>query len=210
LELVIRKRMSNNWQLMGSVVYSKTTGNLGVGSLYSTPFSNAANSPNYFVNLAQDSPMDYDVPLTINLMGTYCFPYEFYLSFYYSYLRGYIWARDVTVTASSEWAAANEAFVLPTQIYTEPYGTRRYDSYSNLNLRLEKDFRTGIGRIKAALDVFNTLGARYHLYDLNDGGSWIPSGEDNTEGERILNPSYGQGVNLKGVREFRLSLGYYF
>ncbi len=210
LELVFRKRMSHNWQLMGSVVFSKTTGNLGVGPLYSTPFSNAANNPNYFVNLAPDSPLDYDVPLTINLMGTYCFPYDFYLSFYYSYLRGYIWARDVTVAASSEWADANEAFVLPTQVYTEPFGTRRYDSYSNLNLRLEKDFRTGIGRIKAALDVFNTLGARYHLYDLNDGGSWLPSGEDNTEGERILNPSYGQGVNLKGVREFRLSLGYYF
>ncbi len=210
LEFVFRKRMSHNWQLMGSLVYSKTVGNLGVGPLYGTPFSRAANSPNYFVNQAQDSPLDYDIPLTISLMGTYRFPYDFYLSFYYSYLRGYIWARDVTVTAPSDWAEANGAFVLPTQVYTEPYGTRRYDSYSNLNLRLEKDFRTGIGRIKAALDVFNTMGARYHLYDLNDGGYWLPSAEDSAEGERILNPSYGQGVNLKGVREFRLSLGYYF
>jgi outer membrane receptor protein involved in Fe transport len=210
LELVFRKRMSNNWQLMGSVVYSKTTGNLGVGPLYSTPFSPAANSPNYFVNLTKDSPLDYDIPLTINLMGTYHFPYDFYLSFYYSYLRGYIWARDVTVTASTEWADENDAFVLPARVYSEPFGTRRYDSYSNLNLRLEKDFRTGIGRFNAALDVFNTLGARYHLYDLNDGGLWLPSDEDTAEGERAPNPLYGQGVNLRGVREFRFTLGYYF
>ncbi len=210
LELVFRKRMTHNWQLMGSVVYSKTTGNLGVGPLYSTPLSPAADNPNYFVNLTQDSPLDFDIPLTISLMGTYHFPYDFYLSFYYSYLRGYIWARSVTVTASPEWANENDAFVLPTQVYSEPYGSRRYDSYSNLNLRLEKDFRTGIGRFNAALDVFNTLGSRYHLYDLNDGGLWNPADENTAEGERLLNPLYGRGVNLKGIREFRFTLGYYF
>ena len=210
LELVFRKRMTNNWQLMGSVVYSKTTGNLGVGPLYSTPFSHAADNPNYFVNLTQDSPLDFDIPLTISLMGTYHFPYDFYLSFYFSYLRGYIWARNVTVAASSEWALENEAFMLPTQVYSEPYGSRRHDSYSNLNLRLEKDIRTGIGRFNLALDVFNTLGSRYHLYDSNDGGFWSPTDENSAEGERLLNPLYGQGVNLKGVREFRFTLGYYF
>ena len=86
----------------------------------------------------------------------------------------------------------------------------RYESTSNLNLRLEKDIRTGRGRLKAAIDVFNVLGSRTHWFDLNDGGFWSPVDEKTTEGIRTLSPIYGQGINLKGVREFRLSLRLFF
>ncbi len=61
-----------------------------------------------------------------------------------------------------------------------------------------------------SLDVYNALGSKYNLYDLNDGGYWLPSDEDTSEGERILSPVYGQGVNLQGLREYRLSLRLFF
>jgi hypothetical protein len=210
LELVIRKRMSHNWQFSGSLVYSRTTGNLGLSSQYADPFSHAANSPNYFVNLPSDSVLDYDIPLTVNMMGTYCFPYEFYLSFYYTYRRGRPWARSVIVVPPEQWALDNNVYALPTGILSESFGSRRYESTSNLNLRLEKDIQTGWGRLNAAVDVFNALGSRYHWFDLNDGGFWSPADEKTAEGVRILSPVYGQGINLKGVREFRFSLRLFF
>lgn len=210
VELVLKKRMSHNWQFMGSLVYSKTTGNIGIGPEFSIPYSDAANSPNYFVNIARDSILDYDVPLAIKLMGTYRFPFEFYLSFYYTYLRGYPWTRDVTVIPNDEWVQENNIFPFPTQVYSEAFGSSRYDSRSNLNLRLEKELRTRMGRLNLSLDIYNALGSKYNLYDLNDGGYWFPAGEDTSEGERIVSPVYGQGVNLQGLREYRLTLRLFF
>ncbi len=210
VELVLKKRMSHNWQFMGSLVYSKTTGNVGIGPEFALPFSHAANSPNYFVNIARDSLLDYDVPLTLKLMGTYRFPLEFYLSFYYTYLRGFPWTRSVTIIPNQEWIGENNVFPFPTQVYSEAFGSRRYDSRSNLNLRLEKELQTGLGRLNLALDITNALGAKYSLYDLNDGGYWYPAGEDTSEGERIISPVYGQGVNLQGLREYRITLRLFF
>jgi outer membrane receptor protein involved in Fe transport len=210
LELVVRKRMSNNWQFLGSVVYSKTRGNLGVGADFKTYFSPAADDPNYFVNLSPDSVVDTDIPLVVKLMGTYRFPWEFHLSLFYAYYRGTPWARDVTVVPPEQWAEDNQALAFPTRVLTEPSGSRRHDGRSSLNFRLEKDFQTGFGRVNAALDVYNTLGTRYHLFDLNDGGLWYPEAEDGTEGVRVLNPVYGRGYNLQGTREFRLTFRLFF
>lgn len=210
LELVVRKRMSNNWQFLGSVVYSKTQGNLGIGSNFKTYFSPAADDPNYFVNLSRDSLADSDIPLAVKLMGTYRFPWGFHLSLFYAYYRGTPWARDVTVIPSEKWAEDNQAYAFPTRVLVEPSGSRRYDGRSSLNFRLEKDFQTGFGRVNAALDVYNTLGTQYHLFDLNDGGLWYPAGENGAAGERIQSPVYGRGYNLQGAREFRLTFRLFF
>jgi hypothetical protein len=157
-----------------------------------------------------DSLLDFDIPLSVKLMGTYRFPYEISLSFYYSYQRGRPWARSVTVVPPLQWAQDNNVFALPTTVLSESFGSRRYESTSNLNLRLEKDIRVGRGRLKAAVDVFNALGSRYHWFDLNDGGFWSPVDERTAEGIRTLSPVYGQGINLKGIREFRFSLRLFF
>ncbi len=210
LEFVVRKRMSNNWQFLGTVMYTKVQGNVGVGSDFRTYFSPAADDPNYFVNLSRDSRGDTDMPLAVKLMGTYRFPWEFHVSLFFAYYRGTPWARDVIVIPPDAWAEDNQAYGFPSRVLTEPYGSRRYDDRSSLNLRLEKDFRTGFGRVNAALDVYNALGTRYHLTDLNDGGLWYPADENGAQGERILSPVYGRGYNLRGTREFRLTFRLFF
>ncbi len=206
LEFILHKRMSNNWQLHGSIVFSETTGNIGVGALFPNAFSLAANSANYFVNRPTTSSLDFDIPLTIKVMGTYRFPYDFYLSFYYIHLSGSPWARSVTVIPPTEWAAQENTFDFPTSVLLETPGTRRHEAYNNLNLRVEKEFRLKrFGWFAISLDVMNTLGSTYFHKDLNDGGYWLPEGENSVEGTRLISPTYDTGVNILGTREYRLT-----
>jgi len=206
LEFVLHKRMSNNWQLYGSVVLSKTTGNIGVGSRFPNAFSPAADNANYFVNLPNSSPLDFDVPLAIKLMGTYKFPYGFYLSCYYIHLSGYPWARSVTIIPPAEWTEQENALDTPARVLLEPPGTRRQDAYNNLDIRIEKEFRLKrFGWFGISLDIMNTLGSTYFYMDKNDGGYWLPQDEKVAEGTRIISPTFDTGVNILGTREYRLT-----
>ncbi len=206
LEFVLHKRMSNNWQFHGSVVLSKTTGNIGVGGGFPHAFSPAANNPNYFVNLPTTSSLDFDIPLTIKLMGTYKFPYGFYLSGYYMHLSGSPWARSVTIIPPAEWAAQENTLDFPTSVLLEMPGTRRHEAYNNLNFRVEKEFRLKrFGSFSVSLDIMNTLGDTYFAKDLNDGGYWLPEDVNTDEGTRLISPTYDTGVNILGTREYRLT-----
>jgi hypothetical protein len=211
LEFVLKKRMSNNWQLHGSIILSKSSGNIGQGYNASSGFSSAGESPNYFVNLTENSVLDYDRPLVIKLMGTYRFPYEFYLSFFYTHMSGIPWARRVTIYPPSAWSEEENAYSSFVDVLLEEPGTRRNNSYDNLNLRIEKEFKfKGKGRISLYIDIFNALGNKYRSIIQNDGGFWFPSGENTTEGIRILNSNYKRIVSVTGVRTFRLSLHFKF
>lgn len=207
LELVLKKRMSNNWQFLGSAILSKSYGNIGLGYNASSGFSSAGESPNYFVNLTENSNLDFDRPLVIKLMGTYRFPYDFYLSFFYTHRSGIPWARSVTIYAPSSWSEEENAYSSSVNVLLEEPGTRRNDAYDNLNLRIEKEFKLkGAGRISLYVDIFNALGNKYRSIIQNDGGFWFPSGENTTEGRRILSSDYKRIVAVTGVRTFRLSL----
>ncbi|MGB9894223.1 MAG: hypothetical protein ACPLRA_07380, partial [Candidatus Saccharicenans sp.] len=52
LQLVLRKRMTGNWQLLASATWSRSRGNAGLGSLASTLLTQLANSPNSLVNVS--------------------------------------------------------------------------------------------------------------------------------------------------------------
>ena len=207
LEIVFKKRMSNHWQLNGSVVISKATGNIDLGYSASSGFSTAAESPNYFVNRPKHSRLDFDRPLAIKLIGTYKFPYDFFMSFFYTYLSGTPWARSVTVIPPSSWAQANNAYITPAKVYLERPGEKRTNPYSNLDLRIEKRFRLGrSGRLSACADIMNVLGNKYDLTFQNDGGFWFPDAEGSTQGTRVLSSNYKTITSLSGVRTLRLSL----
>jgi hypothetical protein len=206
LEFILHKRMSNNWQFLASVVFSNTTGNIGVGSRFRNAFSPAADNANYFVNLPNTSSLDFDIPLAIKVMGTYRFPYDFYLSAYYTHLSGYPWARSVTVMPPAAWAELENARDLPARVLLETPGTRRHDPFRQLNLRIEKEFPLRrFGSFAVSLDIMNTLGNTYFFMDMNDGGYWLPEDEGDAEGTRIISPTYDTGINLLGTREYRLT-----
>ena len=65
----------------------------------------------------------------------------------YRYTPGQRWARRARITSTSGFTDT---------LLVEPQGSRRLPAISNLDLRIEKDFRLrGIGRIGLAADVFN-------------------------------------------------------
>jgi len=207
LEFILKKRMSNNWQLYGSVTLSKAYGNIGLDYNASSGFTSAGESPNYFVNYTENSALDFDRPLVIRLMGTYRFPYDFYLSFFYTHLRGTPWARRATIYPPLSWLEEENAYGTFVNVLLEEPGTRRNNAYDNLNLRIEKEFKLkDFGRVSVYVDIFNALGNKYRSIAQNDGGFWYPSGENTTEGLRVLSSNYKRITAVTGTRTFRLSL----
>ncbi len=142
-------------------------------------------------------------------MGTYKFPSDFLLSFYYTYMSGAPWARSVTIIPPSSWIRIldTNAYSAPVKVYLERPGTRRTEPYSNLDLRVEKGFRLGkSGRISAYVDILNALGNKYQNISQNDGGFWFPEAENTNQRERVPSENYKKIISLSGTRTFRLSL----
>jgi hypothetical protein len=212
LEIEFKKRMLNNLQLGGSLVVSKTTGNIGLNYDASSGFSTAADNPNYLlVNLPEDSSLDFDRPVVLKLMGTYKLPYNFIASFYYSYLSGTPLSRSITIIPPSSWVQDNNAYSGPVTVLLEKPGTRRADPYSNLDLRIEKEFKfAGSGRISMYLDILNALGKKYTITSKNDAGFWFPDAEDTTQGTRVLSENYKKITSLAGTRMLRIGLNIRF
>ena len=112
---------------------------------------------------------------------------------------------------AKDWAAENGAKVLPTKIYLEDPGGRRYESWKNLDIRLEKEFlKAGRRTFSISVDVLNLLGDKYRTLDLNDGGTWRPDGEGSSTGTRTLSGTYNTYWPEWGSRviRFNFKLGF--
>jgi hypothetical protein len=206
LEIAFNKRMSHNWQLNGSLVFSQSTGNVRHMFDGNYGFTNEILNPNSFVNLPEDSKFFYDVPLSLKLMGTYKMPLGFFLSFYYRYMSGLPWTRSVAVIPPSAWTQANNAFSTPVKVFLEKPGDRRTEPFSNLDLRIEKRFRAGrAGSISLAADVLNVFGTKRDFTFQNDGGFWYPDDENTVQGTRVLSSAYRNITSLFGTRTLRLT-----
>ena len=210
-ELTVRKRMSDNWQLFGSVVWSRATGTAGLGPDASSGFAPLAGSPNTFVNVPGNSRLDLDRPSAIRLLATYRFPLDLYLTMMYTRRSGAPWARTVTVLAPDDWAVVNDIVAEPVTVFLESPGSRRFASEQSLDARLEKEFVfRNRKRLTFTADVFNLLGNKSGLLDLNDGGFWYPAAADSSLGTRVLSPTFDKYVSLLGTRSVRLSLSVQF
>lgn len=206
LELSFRKRMSHNWQLFGSAVWSRSTGRSWLAAPLASGLSTPVITPNSFTNVPEDSLSDLDRPLAIRVMGTVRFKHDIYVSLLYRYTSGLPWARTVTIIPPSDWAAANGAVSMPVTVYLERPGTRRYAAMQSTDLRIEKEIlRNGRARWTFYLDVLNLLGNKSSLIDHNDG-TWLPSGEGSATGTHTLSPTYGRAIVLNGARTFVLSM----
>jgi len=211
LEVAFKKRMSHNWQMNGSLVLSRAKGNIGLSYGASSGYSAGADSPNYFVNLTEASRLDFERSLLIKLMGTYRFPFDILMSFYYAHMSGTPWARRVTIVPPPSWIQKENAFQNYVNVFLEEPGTRRNLAYDNLNIRIEKEFvLRKFGRFSAYIDIINVLGNKYNIIDENDGGYWLPQDENTDQGTRVLSPTYKKIIALSGVRIIRLSLRFMF
>jgi hypothetical protein len=206
LELSFRKRMSHNWQLFGSVVWSRSTGNAGLASPLTVGLASPVLTPNSFINVPTGSRTDIDRPLAIRVMGTVRLKYDILLSAFYRFSSGAAWGRTVTIIPPASWAMQFGADATPVTVFLESPGARRHGSLQTTDLRLEKEFRRG-GKASWSvyLDVLNLFGDKYRIIDYNDG-LWYPDREGTSEGTHLLSGTYGRAVFLSGVRTFALGL----
>jgi outer membrane receptor protein involved in Fe transport len=154
VELTFRKRMSNNWQLFASYVYSKGEGTKGQGHNESqgTVFGNPNNM------LYVDGSMNLERPHQLKIQGTYEAPWQLLFSANYVLQSGLPWARTMRYVRGTD----SPLIVVESQIVVraEPIGAQRFDTEKQLDLRAEKKFEIGGGRrLGVILDVFNVFNA---------------------------------------------------
>ncbi len=210
VEFIFNKRMSDGWQLNGSIVLSKAYGNLGGGYNETAGWTGSGTLPNWYTN--RDGRQSTDRPLAIKLMGTGQLPYGFILSAYYRYFSGAPWGRTASIRPPAAWAAANNVLREYVSVYIEPIDSRRYPASNQLDLRLEKEFYVRrVGKFGAYIDVLNLLGYNYVNVGQNDIYQYNPSAENVLEPQNAsLNSAYKLITSVGGLRSIRLCLRYSF
>jgi hypothetical protein len=206
INLIFNKRMSNNWQLLASVVYSKSWGNIGGNYNSSYGGSGVFNTPNSWV--FSGGRLDYDRPWNIKLQSTIILPYEFILSGYFNHRSGDPWDRDIRI-----YIPEDDKYKYPGDYYssipTELNGTRRNATVTTLDMRVEKRFRIGeIFSIGAYLDIINLMGRSGYDVTANPGGYLHYEDPDNPTFSRY--GTYGDISNAYGNRVYKVSLRFTF
>jgi hypothetical protein len=214
LQFIFNKRMSNNWQLLGSLVWSKAWGNLGGNYNASYGASGGFDTPNRWVY--SDGRLDYDRPIIIKLQSTVILPYDFILSGYFNHSSGplYLFSTgtslqrtvDVNIPDDPKYKYPGDPYA---NVATEENGLRRGAPVTTFDMRLEKRFRFGEAfSIGAYLDVLNLLGRSGYIIDSNPGGYLDYSDPNNPTFERY--GTYGNIEEAYGTRIFKVSLRFTF
>lgn len=200
------KRMSNKWQLQGSVLYSSFKGNDDPGYSATEGESGMFDNPNTLINTY--GPLGFDRPLQIKIMGTYILPYDIVVSAYFQYRSGSPWGRSL---ARVYFPSNYMGFGTRASYYAvnaEVPGTERGPSYTNLDLRVEKNFRLErFGKVEIYVDIFNLAGR---------GGVNVnqdPAGilrTDRTPVTYSLSTTYGLVTSIYGVRSIRFGARFSF
>jgi hypothetical protein len=202
LNLIFNKRMSNNWQLLGSIVYSKAWGNIGgsFGQTYGA--SGRFDDPNTW--LFTPGRLDYDRPWNFKLQSTVILPYDFILSGYFNHLSGAPWARTVTVdTYGNKYKL--RTYTIPTEVN----GTRRNAPLTTLDLRFEKRFRVGESfYIGGYIDIMNVFANSGFEISSDPGGYIDYSDPENPTFTRY--GTYGSLNSAYGTRIVKVSLRFTF
>jgi len=192
------KRMSNKWSLKGSILYSSFKGNCDPGYSATEGESGMFDNPNTLTNAY--GPMGYDRPLQVKVMGTYILPLDFIISAYFQYRSGSPWGRTLArVYFPTSYAVANPYYA----VNAEERGARRGPTYTNLDLRVEKEFKLGkFGKMNLYVDVFN-LGGRSSLNINQDPAAYIRYDQNATNPPYTLSTTYAQITSISGVRSIR-------
>lgn len=130
------KRMSDNWQFLVGYGFSRTTETAVVDF----------TDPNALIN--SEGRADIDTPHSFSVTGSYLFPYDVQLSANWNVRTGMPYDRVLQVFGLNQRSI---------RVRADPMGTHRHDSMNMLDIRLEKGFRVGNGRLALLMEVFNTL-----------------------------------------------------
>lgn len=199
--LTFDKRMSNRWQLQGSVVYSAFKGNCDPGYDATEGESGMFDDPNTLIN--SYGRVDFDRPLQIKLIGSVMLPLDFVLTAYFQYFSGSPWGRSIARVYFPAYIDTQDSYAF---VQAEPSGSRRNPSYTMLDMRVEKSFAIGeLGKLSVYVDAFN-LGGRSGVNVNRNPNPYIWPDEQRIE----LDSNYGLITSCYGVRYFRLGVKFSF
>lgn len=208
LVLTFDKRMSDRWQLQGSILYSAFKGNCDPGYSATEGEDDMFDTPNYMINSYGRLP--FDRPFQVKVMGSVILPFDIVLTGYFQFRSGSAWRRTL---ARVYFPPSTHPDYIPTQysyvwVAAETYGTRRNPSYTMLDMRVEKSFTFGtFGKMSLFIDAFN-LGGRSG-YNINQNPSpYIYAYEDPPRME--LSTTYGLVTSCYGVRSVRFGARFTF
>ena len=202
--LTFDKRMSNGWQLKGSIIYSAFKGNAAPTYGATEGENTLLDNPNTMINYY--GRVDYDHPLQIKLMGTVMLPYNFIVTAYFRHRSGDPWARTLDRVYFPSDIDTNWSYA--SGILTEPVGTQRTSPYTMLDMRLEKSFSFGnYGKLSFYVDIFNIGGRKTISVTQNPNGRlWFYRDPP----EYSLYSNYGRINSISGVRSIRLGFRWSF
>ncbi|HWW86520.1 MAG TPA: hypothetical protein VNZ26_23160, partial [Vicinamibacterales bacterium] len=142
IEIAANKRLSNGWQLAASYSATRNNNPLYNANTFGAPLD---FNPNVDINDA-----DHTWEWLGRVSGSYLFPARILMSGNYDNRSGTPFARQVLFTGGQ----AIPSIVLNV----EPFGTRRYPSINELDLRIERAFDVGRGqRVTGRINLFNVL-----------------------------------------------------
>lgn len=200
LILGLEKRMSDGWQLSASFMWSSFKGNVSATYGNTEGDSGAFDNPNnYLVNYY--GKLSFDRPIQIRIASTVLLPLDILVSAYLRHYSGAPWNRTIyiyfpdTIDTYSSYAFVN----------AEEPGSRRYQPYTNVDLRIEKTFSTGsFGNLELYASIFNLFG--------RSGFSTIvdPQGRLYASGTYSIRSNYGNITSNFGVRSVRVGASFRF
>ena len=135
----ITKRMSSHWQMISSLVLSRSTGRLGssrsgLKSSQAATASDFGQNPNDFINT--DGRLIGDRPVVFKTQLIYQMPYGFLIGANFVHQTGRPWARRARVPDLG----------IPTLLLAERVdGSRRLPDWNMLDVNLQKEFGLGGG-----------------------------------------------------------------
>jgi len=153
IELIMNKRMSNNWSLLGSFVISRSAGLVGTSFNGSNSISGLFNDPNSLINAYGN--LDYHRPYQLKLTGSWDLPYAFNLSWNYRWASGVPFSRTIRFTTATDAAGNVHRLASSVIIFGEKRGDRRLKPLNELDFRVSKEIPIGFGRLDLVLDLLN-------------------------------------------------------
>jgi hypothetical protein len=196
--LTFEKRMSHRWQVKGSVLYSRFKGNCDPGYSATEGESTMFDNPNTLIY--SYGSVAFDRPFQLKIMGTYVLPYDIIISAYLQARSGSGWGRSFDRVNFPTGFGAQSTYA--SSIRTEPDGSRWTPSYTNIDLRLEKEFAIrGTAKFSVYADVFNLAGRSG--ININEN-PFARLSSASTPPTQTLSTTYKQITSVYGVRSFRL------
>ena len=164
LEIKLTKRMSKNWAMNASYVYSKGEGILSTTYADTWTTTQLYVDPN-FTEFFRRGTLEHQRQHFFKLQGTYQGPLGFLFSGNFQYFSGEPFTR---VLRSLE--AGLDLYQGIATRNAEPRGSSETPGNFLLDLRVEKDFNLGSGNLALIVDVFNIFNSnKVTLYGSRTG-----------------------------------------